>query len=148
MRTMLRRIVFVAVLTLSLTSSLATSAAAATPWEEKSGFARFLYWTGAVVANVMPGVSALVSPLCLPGYIVCKATFALGSVFAAGDQLFMSGGADTEQTRAILYRGWEGNWFVTGKDVAGETKPDPFPKPPPPSSSETPGDDGFVPPPI
>jgi len=130
--------------------ALPPEANAGTPWDEKSGLARAGYTAAAVLVNILPGVSALVAPVCLPGYLVCKATFAIGSVFAAGEQLFMSGGADTDQTRAILYRGWEGDWYVTGRDIAGETHPDPFPKPPPPASgTEKPSEDGgFVPPPI
>jgi len=150
MRKGIRRCVSVVALAGALVGGVYRDARAATPWEEKSGLARAGYTAAAVLANILPGVSALVAPACLPGYLVCKATFAIGSVFAAGEQLFMSGGADPEQTRAILYRGWEGDWYVTGRDVAGDTQADPFPKPPPPTSgTEKPSEDGgFVPPPI
>lgn len=150
MRKAIRRCVSVVLMAVFLVGATTHQAKAATPWEEKSGLARAGYTAAAVLVNILPGVSALVAPMCLPGYILCKATFAIGSVFAAGEQLFMSGGGDTEQTRAILYRGWEGDWYVTGRDVAGDSQPDPFPKPPPPTSRpDAPSDDGgFVPPPI
>jgi len=148
MSTELGRSALAAVLVLSLVVAAGNAAAASTPWEEKSGLARAGYTAAAVAVNVLPGVSALVAPICLPGYLLCKLTFAIGSVIAAGEQLFMSGGGDTEQTRAILYRGFEGDWYVTGKDVAGDTQPEPFPTPPPPSGTESPSEGGFVPPPI
>jgi uncharacterized protein YraI len=149
MSTEFRRSAVAAILATSLFAAAGNAAGASTPWEERSGLSRAAYTAAAVAVNVIPGVSALVAPVCLPGYILCKVTFAIGSVFAAGEQLFFSGGGDTEQTRAILYRGWEGDWYVTGRDVAGDTQPDPFPKPPPPTGSETPSSEGgFVPPPI
>jgi hypothetical protein len=143
----LRRAAVIAILVSSLAIA-GNAAAASTPWEERSGLSRAGYTAAAVAANILPGVSALASPICLPGYILCKVTFAIGSIFAAGEQLFFSGGGDTEQTRAILHRGWEGDWFVTGRDMAGDTQADPFPKPPPPAEGETPSEGGFVPPPI
>jgi len=37
---------------------------------------RALYTGVALVANVTPFVSALYAPACLPGYLVCKLTYA------------------------------------------------------------------------
>src|SRR5207245_1785979 len=76
--------------------------AANVPWEERSAVERVWYTAGAVVANLTP-VSALYAPRCLPGYLLCKLSFAGASVLAAADQLVFSGGGDLAQTRAILY---------------------------------------------
>jgi hypothetical protein len=97
------------------------------------------------VANVVPGVSALYAPTCLPGYIVCKLSFAAVSVVAAADQLLLSGWNHTDQTRAILYRGFAGDWILTSRHVSGEAKADPLPNPPAPVQS---GDGEWTPPPL
>ncbi len=119
------------------------SARAATPYEQRPVAMRALYTGVAVVANVVPGVSALYAPRCLPGYVLCKLAFAGLSVVAAGDQFFFAGDADLAQTRAILDRGFGGDWFLTGRDVTGEHKAEPLPEPPPPAESG-----GWQPPPL
>jgi hypothetical protein len=99
----------------------------------------------AVIANVTPGVATLYAPRCLPGYVFCKAIFAGVSVIAAADQLAFSGGADMAQTRAILHRGFGGDWVITPRHVAREVTPEPLPEPPPPASG---GEGGWEPPPL
>jgi hypothetical protein len=111
---------------------------------ERSGARRALDTGIAVVANVVPGVSALYAPRCLPGYVLCKAVFAGMSLIAAADQLVLSGGGDLEQTRGILHRGFAGDWYLTGRHVSGEATPEPLPEPPPPSS----GGGKWEPPPL
>ena len=116
-----------------LALSLSTAALAAPP--DRSA-ARSALDTGiAVAANVVPGVSALYAPRCLPGYVFCKAIFAAVSVIAAADQLALSGGGDMAQTRGILHRGFAGDWYIGTRHVRGEATPEPLPDPPPPSSS-------------
>ena len=100
----------------------------------------------AVIANVTPGVSTFYAPRCLPGYIFCKAIFAAVSVIAAGDQLALSGGGDMAQTRAILHRGFGGDWLITPRHIAREVSPEPLPEPPPPPTGENEG--GWEPPPL
>jgi hypothetical protein len=119
--------------------------AMATSWEERSAAGRGFYTTAAMVANVTPIVSAVVAKECLPGYILCKASFAFVSGVAALAQLAWSGGGDREQTRAILYRGFAGDWYLTGRHVAGDVHPEPWPQPAPPQGS---GHGGFEPPPL
>ena len=119
--------------------------AASVPSEDRSIAKRLWYTAGAVVANVTP-LSALYAPRCLPGYILCKLSFAGISVLAAADQLAFSGGADLAQTRAILHRGFAGDWVLTPQHVAGEANPEPLPEPPPPAADGEHG--GFEPPPI
>jgi len=102
-------------------------------WDDRPTSQRVGYTTAAVVADVVPIASAFVEPKCLPGYILCKASFAGFSALAATAQLVLSGGSDMKQTRAILYRGFAGDWVVTGPQVAGEAPirvlPDPAPQP-------------------
>ncbi len=109
--------------------------AAATPYEQQSAGARALYTGIAVVANVTPFVSALYAPQCLPGYVVCKLVYAGFSLAAAADQLVLSGGGDLTQTRAILHRGFAGDWYLTGRHTSGELEPQPLPEPAPPPAS-------------
>jgi hypothetical protein len=116
-------------------------------FDDASTGRRMLYTAGAVTANVVPVAGSLVEPKCLPGYFFCKLTFAAGSVLFAGETLVMSGGSDMDQTRAILYRGFSGDWVVTPRDIAGERRPDLLPAPPPPSGEQPGGSGGFVPPP-
>jgi hypothetical protein len=104
-----------------------------------------LLTTVAVVANVTPVVSSVYAPQCLPGYVFCKALFASVSVLAAVDHLVLSGGADSAQTRAILHRGFAGDWLLTARHIAGEDTAQPLPEPPPPVSE---GDGGWQPPPL
>src|SRR2546426_6621451 len=122
-----------------------TGAAWATPYDERPLGMRALYTGVAVVANVTPFVSALYAPACLPGYVVCKLTYAGLSLAAAADQLVLSGGGDLAQTRAILHRGFAGDWYLTGRHVAGEVEPQPLPEPPAPAPES--GGGGRAPPP-
>ena len=111
--------------------------AIATPYEQRSLLARSFYTSIAVVANVLPGLSAVYAPQCLPGYIVCKVAFAGISLVAAGDQFFLSGGEDVETPRALLHRGFGGDWVLTGRHTSGDSTPQPLPEaPPPPRSSD------------
>lgn len=117
--------------------------AAGGPYEQSSPVRRALYTGVAVVANVVPGISAIYAPQCLPGYVLCKLTFAGISVLAAADQLALSGAQDLTQTRAILHRGFAGDWILTGRHIAGEAEAHPLPEPPPP-----PSEGGWQPPPL
>ena len=107
---------------------------AAEPYESRSGASRALHTGLAAIANVTPVVSTLYAPRCLLGYVFCKALFAGASLVAAGDQLVMSGGGDLTQTRAILHRGFYGDWYLTARHVAGDATAVPLPDPPPPPS--------------
>ena len=118
--------------------------ALAVSWEERSPAARAAYTGVAVVANVVPVVSTLYAPRCLLGYVMCKAMWAFVSVVAAGDQLVFSGGGDRAQRRGILYRGFAGDWYLTGRHTAGDLTVNPLPDPPPPPADEG----GWQPPPI
>ncbi len=106
------------------------TARAGVPWEQRSLGMRALLTSVAVAADVMPGLSAIYAKQCLPGYIVCKTVFAIGSLMFATEQFAFSGGNDTGQTKAILYRGFEGDWFLNGRHVNGDTTPQPWPDPP------------------
>jgi len=122
------------------------SPVAALSFADRPASVRALYTAIAVVADVVPGVSALYAPRCLPGYVVCKATFAAISVIAAADQLVLSGARDLPQTRAILYRGFAGDWYLTGRHVSGELEAQPLPEPPPPPAGT--GGGKWEPPPL
>ena len=124
----------------------AAGAARAASYDQQSRGMRALYTGVALVANVTPFVSALYAPACLPGYVVCKLTFAGLSLAAAADQLVLSGGGDLAQTRAILHRGFAGDWYLTGRHVAGEVEPEPLPEPPAPAPGS--GEGGWQPPPL
>jgi hypothetical protein len=113
-------------------------------WEDRPQGQRVGYTILAGVENVVPIASAFAAPRCLPGYIPCKFTFAFFSLLAAGEQLAFSGGADLEQTRAILYRGFGGDWYLTGAHAAGDETPDVLPDPgrgPAPGSGSAPAPD-------
>src|SRR3990172_319619 len=97
--------------------------AAAVSYEERSAAARAAYTGIAVIANVVPVVSTFYAPKCLPGYVMCKAVWACVSVIAAADQLVLSGGGDRIQTRGILHPGFAGDWFLTGRHIAGDVTP-------------------------
>jgi hypothetical protein len=125
---------------------LARPAAARIPYDERPAYQRAAYTVGALVLDVTPVVSGLVAPQCLPGYVLCKVGFALFNTAAAELHLLMSGFGDMAQTRAILYRGWAGDWYLTGRDVAGDHVPQPYPDPPPVEHRGT--HTGFEPPPI
>jgi hypothetical protein len=108
-----------------------------TAYDERSAGMRALYTTGAVVANIVPITSAFVAPKCLPGYVLCKVSFAGASVVFATAQLLLSGGSDLEQTKAILTRGFSGDWYLTGRHVAGDVKPQPYPEVAPPATASS-----------
>ncbi len=117
----------------------------AVPLEDRSGGARALATAGAVAANTLPVVPTYVEPRCLLPYVLCKLTFAILGVAGAGESLVMSGGSDMAQPRALIHRGVGGDWFVTPRDMVGETKPDLLPDVAPPRGDDKSG--GFVPPP-
>src|SRR5262245_46329195 len=125
---------------------VASTASAAGPYDQEPTAKRALYTGIAVVANVVPVVPALYTPKCLPGYVVCKGVFAFFSVIAAAGQLVVSGGQDLEQTKGILYRGFRGDWYLTGRHVSGESTPEPLPEPPPPAGGG--GGGRWEPPPL
>src|SRR5262245_48903824 len=99
-------------------------------YDERPVSQRVGFEAAAVAAKVLPVASAVVAPKCLPGYILCKTSFAAMSVLGAYAQFFISGGSDMKQTSAILYRGFAGDWFLTGRHVAGDVEPRPLPDPP------------------
>jgi hypothetical protein len=120
----------------------------AVPWEELSGRRRAMYTAAAAAANVLPVASAVAEPKCLQGYILCKVTFAAMSVIAAGETLVLGGGNDMAHTKAIHYRGFSGDWYLTPQDMAGETKAEVLPDAPPPPEGEERKSGDFVPPPL
>src|SRR5262245_1325226 len=68
----------------------------------------------AVTADFLPVACAVVAPKALPGYMLCKTSFAAMSVHGAYAQFFITGGSDMKQTSASLHRGFAGDWFLTG----------------------------------
>ena len=116
----------------------------AEPYEDRSPRAKALATAGAVAANTLPVVPTYVEPRCLLPYVLCKFVFAVGAVTAAGESLVMSGGSDLNQPHVLLHRGLGGDWFVTPKDIVGETKPDLLPEVAPSGGG---GGGKFVPPP-
>jgi hypothetical protein len=119
--------------------------ALAVSYEERSPAARAAYTGVAVIANVVPVVSTLYAPRCLLGYVMCKAVWAFTSVVASQVQLAFSGGGDRAQRRGILYRGFAGDWYLTGRHIAGDVTANPLPDPPPSSDTES---GAWQPPPI
>ena len=113
--------------------------AGATSYEDRPPAERAFYTGVAMVANVTPVVSAIYVPLCLPGYVLCKLLFAGMSVVAAADQFVLSGGFDRGQTRALLYRGFAGDWYLTGRHTAGDVEAEPLPNPPPSAAGDEQG---------
>jgi len=110
-------------------------AAEAVTYDERPTAQRVGYTALAAIMNIVPITAAPVAPRCLPGYILCKAFFAGFSVVAAGEQIVLSGGSDMTQTRAILHRGFAGDWLITGRHVAGDAQPDLMPEPAPAGGS-------------
>lgn len=145
MRTIARQLIATMLFAGAVGHGAATFAA---PWEELSGGRRALYTARAVAANALPVASAVTEPKCLQGYILCKLTFAAFSVIAAGESLVLSGGGDLEQPRAVLYRGFSGDWYLTPRDISGETRAEVLPEAPPPAEGEEKKEGEFVPPPL
>ena len=114
---------------------MALAGPAQAAFEDRPTWQRAGYWVLAGVENVVPITSALAAPRCLPGYIACKFSFAFLSLLLAGEQFAFSGGADLGQTRAILHRGFAGDWILTGAHASGDITPDVLPDPGPSSSS-------------
>jgi hypothetical protein len=114
------------------------SFAGAQAYEDRPGWQRAGYTVLAGIENVVPVVSAVPAPRCLPGYILCKFTFAAFSVIAASEHVILSGGADMGQTRAILHRGFAGDWILTGRHAAGDATPEVLPDPGPVVSKDAP----------
>src|SRR5438132_13262404 len=102
--------------TMVLVATLAASGATAADAPQRSAAARVWYTAGAVVANVTP-LSALYAPRCLPGYLMCKLSFAAISLLAAADQPAFSAGADLVQTRAIIHRSFADDWILMPRNV-------------------------------
>lgn len=120
---------FAGILLLLGTVGLSQDALAA--YDDMSAGRQAGYTTLAVVENVVPIASTFAHPRCLQGYVLCKFTFAFGGLLFAGEQLLMSGGSDLDQTRGLLYRGFAGDWFVTGRHAAGDVEPQLLPEPAP-----------------
>lgn len=120
----MRKTIVVAGLILSLSTSRVRAEGT---YDQRSLPMRALLTTTAVLANITPGLSAVYAKRCLPGYLVCKASFAGMSVILAAEQVLMSGASDMKQTNAILHRGFAGDWFLTGRHVNGDVTPDPWP---------------------
>lgn len=131
------------VVSIVLLAGCVTSSFAAEP--QRSPANEALLTGTAAAANVTPVLPSFYAPRCLTGYIFCKAMFAGVSVIAAADQLIFSGGGDMAQTRAILYRGFGGDWVMTPRHIAGEANPEPLPEPPPPAAG---AEGGWEPPPL
>jgi len=143
MRNLGRGVVAAALLAGCLAQSGVATAGA---YEERSAGARAFYTGLAAAANIVPILSAVYAQQCLPGYIVCKLALAGISVVAAADQLILSGISDPEQARAILQRGFGGDWVLTGRHTAGDATPQPLPEAPPPRQEGASG--GWEPPPL
>lgn len=110
-------------------TSLALSAPVrADSFDDASTGKRALYVTGAILANVVPGVSALASPRCLPGYLICKVSFAAIGLIAGTEQLLL--GLDPKAFGSSIERGFGGDWVVTPHHIARGTKAQPYPDPP------------------
>src|SRR5262245_25939167 len=145
MRTIARRLTVTLLLAFAMGRGTVVQAV---PFEELSAGRRALYTARAVAANTLPGASSLVEPKCLAPYIMCKFVFAAFSVVAAGESMVMSGGRDIPQAKAVLDRGFSGDWYVTPRAVAGETKVDVLPQAAPPAEGEEKPGAGFKPPPL
>ena len=134
MRRLARVLLMVGVV--GLTSS-APAAHAQAAFGDRPAWQRAGYTALAGVENVVPITSAFAAPRCLPGYILCKASFAGVSLIAAAEYVILSGGADMGQTRAILHRGFAGDWYLTGAHAAGDATPDVLPDPGPVGSKDS-----------
>ena len=115
---------------------LASSQAARAEFDDRPGWQRAGYTALAGVENVVPIVSAVAAPRCLQGYLLCKATFAGLSVVTAAEHLLFTGGSDMAQTKAVLHRGFAGDWILTPRHAAGDAEPQVLPDPGPVSQSD------------
>ena len=119
----MRRVALVVTLLGTLSGVISTNAQAAGSYDERSTAGRVLLNGVAVLANVVPVLPALWAKPCLPGYVLCKATYAFASVLFAGEQVLFSGANDMPQASTIIRRGFGGDWFLTGRHINGDTKP-------------------------
>ena len=94
--------------------------------EEPAPGARAWHVLASTGANLLPVASAFASPRCLPGYILCKLSFAGMGVVASGVQVIAGG--DIEGARATLSRAFGGDWVVTPSHIATSSRPDPYPE--------------------
>lgn len=109
-----------------LTAMLAATPAAVRADEVGIGH-RIWYGVAAAALNVMPVVSVYASQRCLPGYVVCKLSFAGMGIVAAGTQLVIGG--DLNGAERTVRRAVGGDWLVLPHHVATGTKADPYPEP-------------------
>jgi hypothetical protein len=124
------------VVTSVVAAVLTSTIALAEGYDARPGWEKAAYTTYAAAADVVPVVSATVAPRCLPGYFACKISFAAVGLITAAEQLLASGGSDLAQTRALLHRGFGGDWVLTGPHAAGDRVADPLPDPLPVASPE------------
>ena len=128
--------------TLLLTTTIAVLALGGTAragYEDRPAWQRAGYTVLAGIENIVPIASAFAAPRCLPGYILCKLSYAGFSLVTAGVQLTLSGANDLDQTHALLHRGFAGDWILTGRHAAGDATPDVLPDPGPPAPKAEPG---------
>ena len=118
-----------------LVALVSSSHVARAAFEDRPGWQRAGYTLLAGVENVVPVTSALAAPRCLQGFILCKLTYAGLSVVVAGEHLFFSGGSDLPQTKAVIHRGFAGDWILTGAHAAGDLEPVVLPDPGPISNA-------------
>jgi hypothetical protein len=83
---------------------------------------------GATAMNVLPVVSVRASQRCLPGYILCKLSFAGMGLAASGAQIFFGG--DVAGARRTAGRALGGDWVVMPRHLETGIKPDPYPEAP------------------
>jgi hypothetical protein len=88
---------------------------------------RIWYGVAAAALNVLPVVSIHASQRCLPGYVVCKLSFAGMGLIAAGTQLVVGG--DLKGAERTVRRAVGGDWLVLPRHLATGTNADPYPEP-------------------
>ena len=111
-----------------LLGAISSTARAGVPYDDRSIAGKALLNVVAGLANVVPVLPAFWAKPCLPGYVLCKATFAFASVLFAGEQVLFSGAGDMNQANAILSRGFGGDWFLTARHVNGDAQASPWPE--------------------
>ncbi|HXJ34272.1 MAG TPA: hypothetical protein VMS22_09570 [Candidatus Eisenbacteria bacterium] len=114
------------------------SRAHAAPYDERSTAEKAGFTTAAAIMNVIPITATFVAPRCLPGYVFCKIAFAGISVVGAAEHVFLAGPVDDGQVESILYKGFAGDWYVTGRNVAGDVNAEPLPNAPTPAAAPAP----------